>query len=241
MLNKRFRMVLLLGIMFTATACNGRFVKGSGDLITEARPASNFDRIALSGSGEVIVTQGGSESLSIETDDNVMKYIKTEVDNGTLKLGFEEGYYSISPSHLVFHVSVDDLAGLTISGSGDIESEKLDTSLLDVTVSGSGDIQITDLAASDVKATISGSGEVFLAGNVELQDLNISGSGKYFSGDVCSKTVKVTISGSGNVTICVLETLNSNISGSGSVNYYGQPSINSQSSGSGSLNNLGQK
>ena len=60
-------------------------------MITETRQVSNFDSIELSGSGDVIVTQGGSESLAIETDDNVMKYVKAEVEGRTLKLGFEEG------------------------------------------------------------------------------------------------------------------------------------------------------
>jgi len=240
MIKKRFLMVLLLGILFNITACNGRFVKGSGDLTNETRPVTNFDRIVLSGSGEVIVTQDGSESLTIETDDNIMKYVKVEVKNGILTLGFDEGSYFISHTRLVFNVSVDDLTGLTVSGSGDIGSDKLETSQLDITVSGSGDVQITDLTASDVKADISGSGEVFLAGNADTQDLDVSGSGKYYSGDVCSKSVSVKVSGSGNVTVCALETLNSTISGSGSVNYFGQPTINFSGSGSGKLNNLGQ-
>lgn len=237
---KSYFIVSLLVVMFMVTACTVS-IKGSGKLITETRQVSNFDRIVLSGMGEVVVTQGASESLSIETDDNVMKHIKAEVKNGTLTLGFEDGYSLILPSRLVFSVGVDDLTGVSISGSGDVESDRIETGRLDVTVSGSGDVQFTTLTADEVKAMISGSGEISLGGEVAVQDISISGSGKYLAGDVCSPSVKVSVSGSGNATVCATDTLDSNISGSGSVNYYGRPSINSSASGSGTLNNLGEK
>ena len=242
MYKKNFLLVLLLVVvLLTFTACSALVTKGSGDLITETRQVSNFNRIDLSGVGEVIVTQDGNESLSIETDDNVMKHIKVEVKNGTLTLGFEEGFNLIVPSRLIFHVGVDDLTGLTISGSGDVESDMVKTDRLDVNVSGSGDVQIADLTASDVTARISGSGEIDLAGEAAAQDITMSGSGKYLAGDLCSKSVKVSVSGSGDATVCATGTLDANISGSGSVNYYGRPTVNSSSSGSGKVNSLGEK
>ena len=242
MCKKRLLLVLLVLVaILTVTACNTSIIKGSGNLITETRQVSNFNRIDLSGVGEVIVTQDGNESLSIETDDNVMKHIKVEVKNGTLTLGFKDGVNLISPTRLVFKVSVDDLTGLTVSGSGDVESDMVKTDRLDVNVSGSGDVQIADLTASDVTARISGSGEIDLTGEAAAQDVTMSGSGKYLAGDMCSKSVKVSVSGSGDATVCATGTLDSNISGSGSVNYYGRPTINSSASGSGKINSLGEK
>jgi hypothetical protein len=233
--------LLLLAIMLTVAGCNAGLVRGSGDLITETRQVSNFDSIDLSGVGEVIITQGGSESLSIETDDNVMKHLKIVVENGTLKLGFEEGFQSITPTRLVFSVGVDDLTGLTVSGSGDIKADALEADQLSVIVSGSGSVQVANLLASKVTVDISGSGKVNLGGDATAQVVTISGVGEYLAGDVCSKSVEIDVSGSGNATVCVIETLDTNISGSGSINYYGRPSINSAGSGSGTLNSLGEK
>jgi hypothetical protein len=221
---------LLISLMvcvavLTVSGCNAFVTRGSGDLITEERQVSNFDRVELSGVGEVVITQDGSESLSIETDDNIMKYVEVVIENGTLKLGFKDGVNFMSPSRLVFSVSVDDLTGVAVSGSGDIESDMLKTDRFDVAISGSGDVQIADISTGDASA----------------QDLTISGSGKYQAGDVCSASVTVNVSGSGSATVCATESLESNISGSGSVNYYGQPMINSTGSGSGSLKSLGEK
>jgi len=240
MFKKRLITVLfLVVVILTVAGCSS--IKGSGDLITETRQVSNFDRIDLSGVGEVVISQDGSESLSVETDDNIMKYVEAVVEGGTLKLGFKDGVNSISPSRLVFTVSVDDLNGLAVSGSGDIESDALKTDRLDVAVSGSGDVQVAELSTGAVNADISGSGEISLAGEANAQDLTISGSGKYLAGDLCNASVSVDISGSGAATVCSTETLVSDISGSGSVNYYGRPSVNSSGSGSGKINNLGDK
>jgi hypothetical protein len=236
-----FLVLLLSAAILLVTACNANVVDGSGDLITETREVSNFDSIALSGSGEVNVTQGGGESLTIETDDNVMEHIKAEVSGGTLELGFEEGFNLISPTRLIFTVGVEDLTSVSISGSGDIESDMIETNRLEATVTGSGDIQIGTLTADDVKARITGSGDMNLAGETAAQDITISGSGKYRAGDLRSESAEVSITGSGDATVWATDSLDVNISGSGSVDYYGRPSMSTSGSGSGDITNRGDK
>lgn len=222
MSKKRMIIVLIVGaIVLAITSCNINAIRGSGDLITESRNVGNFDSIALSGSGEVIVTQGAGESLTIETDDNVMEHVKAEVRGGTLELGFKERTGSISPTRLIFTVGVDDLKGLRISGSGDIESSTVDTDRLDVKIDGSGDIN--------------------LSGEATAQEVTINGSGKHDAADLRSESVEVNISGSGEATVWATQALDTNISGSGTVNYYGTPSVNSSGSGSGQVKNRGDK
>jgi hypothetical protein len=233
--------MLLLVAILSATACNLSVTRGSGDLVTETRDVSGFDSIALSGSGEVIITQGEGESLTIETDDNIMEHVKAEVRGGTLNLGFEEGVNVVSPTRLVFTVGVDELTSVSIGGSGDIESDAIVTDRFEATISGSGDVLIPELTADAVEARIGGSGEIDLAGEAADQNVNIGGSGSYRGGDLRGETVKVTIGGSGNATVWATESLDANISGSGSVRYYGSPSVNSSSSGSGNVSSLGEK
>ena len=79
-------------IILVSSACivpfAPRLVRGSGDIVKESRDVDGFDRIVVTGAGTVIITQGGSESLTIETDDNLMEYIETEVSGNTLEIGF---------------------------------------------------------------------------------------------------------------------------------------------------------
>jgi hypothetical protein len=232
--------LLSLAVILTGTGCNAILI-GSGDVITETVPVSNFERISLEGQGEVRVTQDGNESLMVETYDNVMELVIAEVEGGTLKLGLEEADKLIFPRKLIFYVSVDDLTSLAVAGSGGVEAETIISDHLDAAVAGSGRIRISNLAAYGVKASIGGSGEIELAGGESgEQDVAISGSGKYDAGEVCSPSVAVSISGSGGATVCATESLEADISGSGSVGYHGQPTVNVSTTGSGSVNSLDQ-
>lgn len=240
MYKKRLIVILLaLAAILTVTACNAVLI-GSGDVITETKQVSDFERISLEGLGEVRVDQGGSETLMVETYENVMGLVTAEVEGGTLILGLKEGSGIILPRRLIFHVAVDDLTGLAVAGSGGIEAETIRADHLDVSIGGSGKVQVSDLAVGGVKVGISGSGEIELGGEAADQEISIAGSGKYKAGEVCSASVMVNISGSGDATVCATETLDVDISGSGSVGYYGRPSINTSSSGSGRINNLGE-
>jgi hypothetical protein len=180
----------------------------------------------------------------VETDDNVIAHIKADVEGRTLRLGIEERSYPInmiSPTQLIFTIEIDDLTGLSISGSGNIQAEMIAVDRLSASISGAGKVQISNLVADEVRAEISGSGEVDLAGGeAASQDISISGSGNYLAGELCGAMVRVSVSGSGEATVCAKDTLEADISGSGNVNYYGQPAIYLSGSGSRQINNLGE-
>ncbi len=231
---------LMVFLLVACRACSN--IKGSGNLTTQARPVSNFDRVSLSGSGKLILSQGEKESLTVTADDNIMQYIETEVRGGTLHLGLNFPSLSrISPSQAIrFTLTMKDIAGLDVSGSGSIEAESIDTDQLKIDVSGSGDVSLDSLTAEKLKVYISGSGKVNLAGRGETtkQIVDISGSGQYQAGKLRSQTVEVTISGSGEATVWAIDSLETQISGDGLVAYYGHPSVNSSNSGSGQLKSL---
>ena len=89
------KLVLVILVIAAITSACGipfqpRLVRGSGDVIVENRSVSGFDKVSVEGAGRVIITQGKKESLTVETDDNLMKYIKTEVTGDTLEIGFED-------------------------------------------------------------------------------------------------------------------------------------------------------
>jgi hypothetical protein len=233
--------ILLVLATFAVGAYYLNIVRGSGKVILESWNVNSFDHIALSGAGVVIITQNGEESLGVETDDNVMGYIKADVKDGTLRLGFEDGINIISTTRLVFHVGVDDLSRLTIFGSGNIETEWLEADRLKVEIYGSGNVRVADMAVGSFETDIYGSGSIQLAGEVKTQDLSINGSGKYLAGEVCSEQVSVWVNGSGDSTICAIDHLEVLITGSGSVNYYDKPMVDLSGFGSGRLISLGKR
>jgi hypothetical protein len=219
-------------------------IRGSGEIVSEAREVSGFSGVALLGSGEVIITQGESEGLVIEADDNLLQLITSQVRGDTLELGFDRANWraSIQPSQPIrYLVAVRELGALDLAGSGRMEVADLSAEGLRLTLSGSGDIALDQLSASDLNVTLPGSGNLQLAGAVERQTVGLGGSGNYEAGDLESQSAEVTLSGSGNVTLWVREALDVRLSGSGTVNYFGTPTVERDISGSGDINPLGEK
>jgi len=218
--------------------------RGSGNVVTEERDVSGFDRIEVRGSGELVVEQGSEEGVTVRADDNLMRYITTKVSGDTLIIQTGPGNAPavISPSEPIkYTVQVKDLSGLTLSGSTEAVVNGLDSNDFEVEVSGSGSVRVDDLKADSLAYTLSGSGSAEMSGTAEEQDVRISGSGSYNAADLKSQRATVNISGSGSTKLWVEEQLDIQVSGSGSVSYYGSPRVNQKVSGSGSVEGLGEK
>jgi hypothetical protein len=245
---KRHSMWLALMVVMAASlACavpfvGSRTIKGSGNVVTEERDVSGFDRVALSGFGEVIITQGDQESLTVETDDNLMRYIETEVRGGTLELRFTDDDILLRPSKsIIFRLSVIDLTALDSSGAGLFEIDALDADCLKITLSGASDIGIDSLTATDLAVTVSGAGNIKVAGQVETQEVNLKALGNYNASDLESQAATVRISGAGSASVWVHDTLDVTISGAGNVDYYGSPEVSENISGVGKVTSQGDK
>ena len=210
--------VLVLGastllVLLAVSACDGSVfgVRGSGNVITESRDVSGFSEIALFGSGTVRVDVNGTESLTVEAEDNIMPLLKTEVSNGRLELSVES---SISPTtDITYTVAAVELDGVTIAGSGDVTATGIAADLFDVEISGSGRVEPTGTAASLV--------------------VEISGSGRYLGEGLEASIGTVRVSGSGEAVVNVTDDLDVDVSGSGGVQYVGEPTITESVSGSG--------
>jgi Putative auto-transporter adhesin, head GIN domain len=203
--------VSLIAAAAALVACS--VTTGSGNVVSESRNVSGFTKIDLTGAGEVTIDQNGTEALTIEADDNLMPKVTSEVVEGTLRLGERSNLISLTKP-VKYRVSVKDLTGLMISGSGTVTAAKITSSRLAV--------------------DINGSGRVTAGGTVENQDLMISGSGDYQAKDLQTKITTVKISGSGDAAVSVSDSLDIQMSGSGKLTYYGNPpQVTQQISGSG--------
>lgn len=243
MKNHKYIIVAVFLLVFVSSVCSAvpvfsSTIEGSGNIITEERNVSGFDRVTLSGFGEVSVQQGEAVSLTVSTDDNIMPHVRTEVRNNTLILDFDDkgrnrGY---NPTDgIKFNLVVKDLSRIDISGAGSFDVKELETKSLLADLSGAGSLEIGNLTANELVVRQSGAGTVFVSGQVEGQELTHSGVGSYHAADLESKTAIIDISGAGSATVWATELLDIQISGLGSVIYYGNPRIIQNVSGLGKL------
>ena len=210
----RWRVVLAMLTVMLLAACS--ITRGSGQITSESRQVSGFSKVELSGSGELTIEQTGTESLTISAEENLLPKLTSEVSDDTLVLRSTSNAKIIPTQPIKYSLTVKDLSGLAVSGSGSVTMSKLATAAL--------------------STNISGSGAVTASGTADQQDLKISGSGRYQAEQLTSKTVKVDMSGSGVASVHASDALDLHMSGSGTLTYTGDPKqVTQQISGSGKV------
>ena len=211
----RLRVALaLLTVALLLAACS--VTRGSGQLASESRPVTGFTKVELSGTGDLTIEKTGTESLAISAEDNLLPLLTSEVSGDTLVLGTKRNTEIVTTKPINYALTVKDLTGLTLSGSGNI--------------------RVSNLSTTRLTTKISGSGTITASGTADDQDLDISGSGRYQADQLASKTVSEGISGSGTASVLVSDALDVRISGSGTLTYTGDPTrVTQDVSGSGKL------
>ncbi|MEZ5104319.1 MAG: head GIN domain-containing protein [Draconibacterium sp.] len=208
----------------------------------QERDVPSFSKISLRISGNLYLKQGEKQSVKIVAKESTLEDIITEVKDRTLNIRFPSNFVfkKYDPGKIDIYVTVPEVDGLSISGSGDILAENINTRILDLAVSGSGDIKIGELSSERISGSISGSGNVRIekGGVADELSVSISGSGGFDAAEYEADDVIVRISGSGNCKITTNGSIKARIAGSGNVYYSGNPSIDSSVAGSGKVREM---
>ena len=207
------RIASTLAAVLLLTACSA--VRGSGTVTPESRTVHGFTEVELGGSGHLVIQQTGTESLTITAEDNILPLLTSDVTGGRLNLGTKPNTAISATKPIEYRLTVKDLTGLTVSGSGKAE--------------------LAQLRGTDLTVTLSGSGTIVLGRQVQTQTVTVSGSGAYQADKLASQTATVNVSGSGAAEVQVSQTLRATVSGSGSIVYSGNPQVEQHISGSGGI------
>jgi hypothetical protein len=211
-------------------------IHGEGPIVEQELTLSEFSKIDLEASFNVIVSQGPEQKVLAVGNQNIIDRLNTNVSGNQWDIGFDRGCYS--NFDLTIYITVPSIDQVKLSGSGCVEMEDFNQSNdLTVSISGSGDFSMNEFeSAVKLYVTISGSGG--FRANKEItcfENLNVkvSGSGSFHGYLIEVKDCTASASGSGNCYDFADEILNATTSGSGSIFYKGNPSVDSHSSGSG--------
>jgi hypothetical protein len=260
LMKTKFFFTLTFALMFILTSCNA-LTQRDTSYVTQTYPLQDITHLALGTSGELYLTQGDTESLTIETSESVLPRINVTNDSGQLTLTVEPDFNFLHTETIIYRLTVKNLNAITLSGSGDIFAGLLTGERLDVKVSGSGnlvmdqvtvsefttqvsgsgDVQVTDLQADTVETHSSGSSDVTLNGKVETHTLKITGSGQVLADNLETTTILVEVNGSGEALLWAQGALEVEVSGSGEVEYYGNPHVEIIKGEAEDIHSLGMK
>lgn len=229
-MKKPLVLLLCITIISFASACNVdilKRVKGSGKVVSKLRNVPHFNKIKVSGTIDVFLSQGDKEEISIETDDNLHEYFETRVNNGTLeiKLSDNSNIGKVTKSNV--YIKVKDLDEIKVSGACDIfGKEELKLSKLKIVSSGASDIKLK-LFCNMLEISGSGAGDCEVKGKAGVLVVTSSGTFDVDAKNLIVQKAKISKSGVSDVTINVTDELEIYSTGAGDIKYYGNPAIKS--------------
>jgi len=218
---------------------NGERVQGSGKASKQTRDVGHFTGLALSLPGEAEVRIGNTESVTIETDDNILPLVETVVEDGTLRVRPIKRNMRLDTRSMKIIVQARSLERIAVGGSGTVDAENLKGANLTFDVGGSGAINVRGMESESVSVSLGGSGSLKASGSTERLKVSIGGSGKVNIGQLAARDASVSIGGSGQATVWAKQSLSLSVAGSGDIGYYGDPQISKSIMGSGSVKRLG--
>lgn len=206
--------LILLGAILL-TGCGFWGVRGSGKVVDETRSIRDFSSLDASGAYTIKIIVGENASLKISAEENLLKYIRTEVRGNTLVIDSKK---NISPrKEIKIYVTTPYLNSIDCSGANTIYAKGINTDQFEVDLSGAGSIDLEG-TAKYVNAGISG------AGHIDAKNLK-------------AKKIYISVSGAASAKVYASEYLDASVSGVGSIDYYGNPEkTKTDISGVGSIN-----
>jgi Putative auto-transporter adhesin, head GIN domain len=229
-----FTQILLLvftGVFFTTCKKENMCdcVKGTGANITVTRQLEAFNKIIAQDKVDVHIINGNEFSVKVEAGKQVIKLIKTKVENNTLTIT-DDNRCDFTRSYkrkVIVYVTLPVLKHLTQDGVGDIY---MDTQFVCDTfryaVSNSGNTSL-DIKADIVFGGMHGNGDVTMKGVVKENYIHSIGEGFFDSYDTDTQSMIVTLRSSGKIKIRASNYIKLDLynRSTGNVYYKGNPAI----------------
>lgn len=191
-----------------------RAVRGSGVTASQTRTLPPFTAVELAGSNNVTVQVGAPQSVVVQADDNLIGHVRTTVRSGTLVIETTGSFSTRTPMRV--SVVVPRMTRVSLSGSGNVSVDGVDSSSFTARLPGSGTMQVT--------------------GQTEHLEVSLQGSGRMSMPALIAGAVQVQLAGFGVIEVYATDSLDAEVSGSGSVMYAGNPpEVTSTVSGSGAV------
>jgi len=216
---KKISSLLLLALAGPAIAmAQHEVLKPSGNVITRTVTVSPFTAIKANGLYELILTQGSTEGVKVETDDNLQSLIEVsnsgstlvidepKLHNNNLEFTFADGERE-KKQHFKVYVTFKNIKSLDLQIIGNTRSEgNVNVDALTIDDHSVGSINLA-LNVNHLTVTNKGVGTVLLTGKAENAVITNSGVGSFKGDGLVVQTMKIENSGVGHAEVNVVKDL----------------------------------
>jgi hypothetical protein len=230
----------LVAAVAASAALTGCHAHGedAGATVSRSYQVGAFQQIEVAGPYDVEVRTGSNPGVSAQGSERLLDRTEVTVEGNKLVIhsqhhgGFHFGWSSHGNAHFI--VTVPQLSGASLVGSGDLKVDKVQGQSFDGSLAGSGDLTVGSIEVQSLKLAIAGSGDIRAGtGKAQSAEYDVAGSGDLDAGSIDSPTIKASTAGSGGIKAHGSGTASVDIMGSGDVTVTGGAKCTVSKAGSG--------
>ena len=234
--NIQFLAILFIATIFTSCGLdifNG--VVGNRNIVTiERTPQADFSGIKVSTGINLFISQGSTNAITVEADENLHDLIITEVKEGVLKIYTDKNIWKAKARKV--YVTIENLTLLKASSGSNVKSESIiDTNEIYIDASSGASIDIEIVAKNVITETSSGS-------DVKIKGTTINHTSRASSGSsinaykLKSTNANASASSGASINIYASKNMDAKASSGGVIDYTGNPTkISKEASSGGSI------
>ena len=220
------KLVALL-LTITLTSCTGNInlgdgIDGSGNVVTEKRTIeAPFTKIQASTGVEVILEQGTPTEVEVEVDDNLIQYVVTKVENGTLIVKIDGNINTLESA--IVRVKTNTIDGLESSSGSSIRTiNKLRGTTLHLK-SSSGSTINADLEYEKVNCESTSGSEIKVSGKALALETKSSSGSEIEAQDLAANEIFAQSTSGSSTIVNPIVLLNAKASSGSSIDYVKEP------------------
>ncbi|MCG1037131.1 DUF2807 domain-containing protein [Polaribacter sp. DS7-9] len=210
-------------------------VSGNKNVVNQDRTTKEvFTEIKISNGLDLYISQGSKSEIIVEADENLQEIIKTEVNNGVLKIYAEKNIWK-AKARKVF-VTVKDLESLSATSGAEVYTEdtlKLNNLIVGATSGADIDINV-DVKTIETSAT-SGA-DIKVSGIATNHITNATSGASIEAYNLKSINVTAKVTSGADINVFASGTINAKATSGGDIDFRGNPKkVDKTSSSGGSI------
>jgi len=220
---KVFSLLLIIGLTSCKSDINfGKGIDGSGNIITEKRNVNQkFTKISTSSGVNVILEQGSPTMVEVETDDNLIEHVVTEVENGTLVVKIQGNISMITSINV--RIKTETISSLESTSGSSIKSKNtINGSSIALKSSSGSEIKV-DLEYESVSCESSSGSEIKASGKTLRLETKSSSGSEIDARNLAANEVYAQSTSGSSTTVNPIVKLDGKASSGSSIDYIKEP------------------
>ena len=208
-MNKLIILAVAGMIALPAMSQDKKTIEGNGNIVTKTFPVKSFNSLKASGVFELHLTQGETESVKVEADDNLQSLftVKNEGNDLVIEMDKKKNLNLKSKNRLKVYVSFKNLHAMNLSTVGNVKGDKLMRfNDLKLQCNSVGNIDLK-LNANTININNNSVGNVTLSGEVKSATVKNSSVGNLEANGLIVQEMDIENSGVGNAEVHVVREL----------------------------------